>query len=67
MWLSGYSALTLETSAPGLPGYYVISRTEDAKGRGVLILTVKHRTRKELLQVLDGGASDVVGKVGEVG
>ena len=24
MWLSGYSALTLETSAPGLPGYYVI-------------------------------------------
>ena len=23
MWLSGYSALTLETSAPGLPGYYV--------------------------------------------
>ena len=28
MWLSGYSALTLETSAPGLPGYYVIVSTQ---------------------------------------
>ena len=28
---------------------------------------MKNRTRKKLLQVFDGGASDVVGKVGKVG
>ena len=33
----------------------------------LLVLTMKHRAREKLLQASDGGAGDVIGKVGEVG
>ena len=53
MWLSGYSALTLETSAPGLPGYYVICSCDMNPSHTLVTVVAAKRTILRKKQICD--------------